>query len=1004
VQARIPVSTYRLQFNREFTFDEARALVEYFCALGVTDCYTSPVLKARAGSVHGYDIVDHSQVNPELGSEGALVEFARALREREMGLLVDVVPNHMCIASSENAWWQDLLENGPGSPLARYFDVDWNPPNPSLKNRVLLPILGDQFGRVLERQEVRVTYRDGAFRLEYWETQLPVAPRTATLVLRLALEGARALLDESHPHVLELESIITSLSHLPPRTETDPARLRERRREKEVVKRRLSNLVKESHEVRAAVYESLQRINGVKGRPESFDLLEQLISDQAYRLSFWRVASDEINYRRFFDINELAAVRVEERPVFTAVHEVVFRLVRQGLVTGLRVDHVDGLLDPFKYLADLQREVAGAARRTRPQGSRGDEDEARGEGDGREEDRYGRAEAGGGRGGESDERERRLPFYAVVEKILGHDELLRREWPVHGTTGYEFLNLLNGVFVDTSNAQAFRELYGDFTGARARFSDLIYECKRLILKAAMSSELHVLSRKLTRIAERHRYTRDFTQNSLHHALTEVIACFPVYRSYIRRTQNSVSPDDRLNINTAVTAAKRRNPAQDPSIFDFIASLLLLQDPKGTTAPERAERRDFALRFQQLTSPVTAKGLEDTAFYRFYPLASLNEVGGEPAIFGTPVERFHRRNQDRQETWPHALSATSTHDTKRGEDTRARINVLSEMPEEWNQALHRWREMNRPKKAALEGARAPDANEEYLFYQTLVGTWPLVGMDEGGHAEYVRRVQEYMLKALKEAKVHTSWINQNEEYERAVLDFVAAVLEPRSVGGGGNAFLEDFAEFQAATARAGMLNSLSQTLLKTTAPGVPDFYQGTELWALTLVDPDNRRPVDYRLRRALLATLQDVGRGDVTGFVEGLLERPEDGRVKMYLTARALDFRRARSEMFARGDYVPLRAAGRRAESVVSFARVLEDDAAIVVASRFFTRLDTVRSGTIGLSREAWGDTTLQLGELPGGRFRDVLTGREFEARAGGGALALAEVLSPLPVALLARAL
>jgi (1->4)-alpha-D-glucan 1-alpha-D-glucosylmutase len=973
VQARIPVSTYRLQFNRDFTFEQARALVPYFCDLGITDCYSSPVLKARPGSPHGYDIVDHAQVNPETGGEAALVEFARALREREMGLLVDVVPNHMCIASAENEWWQDLLENGPSSQFARYFDVDWNPPNPSLKNRVLLPILGDQFGRVLEREEVRVAYRDGAFQLHYWETQLPVAPRTATLVLRLALEGARALLDDAHPHILELESIITSLSHLPPRTETDPARLRERRREKEVVKRRLSNLVKESNEVRAAVFDALQRLNGQRGRPESFDALEELISDQAYRLSFWRVAADDINYRRFFDINELAAVRVEERPVFTAVHEVVLRLVRRGLVNGLRVDHVDGLLDPFKYLTDLQREAA-AARRTRKEEAR--EDVGDGAGD-----------AGGGR---------RLPFYVVVEKILGHDELLRREWPVAGTTGYDFMNLLNGVFVDTSNAQAFRELYGDFTGARVKFSDLIYECKRLILKAAMSSELYVLSRRLARIAERSRYTRDFTQNSLHHALTEVIACFPVYRSYIRRTQTSVSPDDRLNINTAISAAKRRNPAQDPSVFDLIASLLLLRDPKGTTPAERAERRDFALRFQQLTSPVTAKGLEDTAFYRFYPLASLNEVGGEPAIFGASLERFHRRNQDRQESWPHTLSATSTHDTKRGEDTRARINVLSEMPEDWNRALHRWREMNRRNKTTVEGAEAPDANEEYLFYQTLVGTWPLVGTnDEAARADYISRVAEYMVKALKEAKLHTSWINPNEEYERAVGDFIAATL-----GGGDNAdaFLEDFAAFQQLPARAGMLNSLSQTLLKATAPGVPDFYQGTELWAFTLVDPDNRRPVDYELRRRVLASLQEAGDGDVTEFVDGLLEQPEDGRVKMYVTARSLNFRRERGELFARGLYLPLRAAGRRADSVVSFARALDGDACIVVAARFFTRLGVGRAGTLALRREVWGDTSLPLGDLPHARYRDVFTGREFDA--ADGALALAQVLSPLPVALL----
>ena len=964
MQARIPVSTYRLQFNREFTFGQARALADYFEELGVTDYYSSPVLRAREGSMHGYDIVEHARVNPEAGGEEQLTSLLQLLRERGMGFVVDVVPNHMSIADAENRWWQDVLENGPGSPFARYFDIDWNPPNPTLRNRVLLPILGDQFGRVLERQELRVSYRDGAFFLNYWETQLPVAARSSTLVLRLALEGAGALLGDADPQLFELESIITALEHLPPRTETDPARLRERRREKEVVRRRLSTLVKESNEVRAAVHDALARLNGMKNRPESFDLLEELTGQQAYRLSFWRVASDEINYRRFFDVNELAALRVEERAVFNAAHEVVLRLVRRGLVTGLRVDHVDGLLDPLKYLHDLQREAAG------------------------------RGGASGNGGGEG--REAAAPFYVVVEKILGHDELLRRDWPVHGTTGYEFMNLLNGVFVDGSNAQALRELYAEFAGARIRFSDLVYECKRLILKAVMSSELYVLSRRLVRLAERRRDTRDFTHNSLHHALTEVIACFPVYRSYTRRTQDSVSPDDRLNINAAVRAARRRNPTQDPSVYDFIASLLLLKDPKGTGGQERAERRDFALRFQQLTSPVTAKGLEDTAFYRFYPLASLNEVGGEPALIGVSVERFHERNRDRQESWPHALSATSTHDTKRGEDTRARLNVLSEVPEEWNRALHRWREMNRARKSSVDGARAPDANEEYLLYQTLVGTWPSAPLDDESRAEYTRRLQEYMRKALKEAKFHTSWISPDEVYERAVSEFVAALLDPATSAD----FLRDFEEFQRLTCRAGLLNSLAQTLLKTCAPGVPDFYQGTELWAFTLVDPDNRRPVDYELRRRLLASLRDAGKGDLSEFAEGLLEQNDDGRVKMYVTARALNLRRECAELFARGAYMPLEASGRRAENVVAFARMHEGEAVVAVAGRFFTRLGVGREGPLRLTREDWGDTALALEGAGGGRFRDMLTGREFDA--SGGALEVGRLLSPLPVALLAR--
>jgi (1->4)-alpha-D-glucan 1-alpha-D-glucosylmutase len=982
VQARIPASTYRLQFNSQFTFEQAHALVPYFDELGVTDCYSSPVLRARAGSVHGYDVVDPTCLNPEVGTEEEFVAFARSLRERGMSVLMDVVPNHMCIAGSENRWWLDVLENGPSSPYARFFDIDWNPPNPDLRNRVLLPILGDQFGRVLENQEIKVTYRDGAFFANYWETTLPIAPRTSTLVLELALEELGRLSagrqsdggpGDPHPDMLELESILTSLRNLPPRTETDPARVRERFREKEVARRRLSALVRESNDARAAVHAALARLNGRKGKPRTFDQLAELISNQAYRLSYWRAASDEINYRRFFDINELAAVRVEERPVFTAVHEVVLRLMRQGLVTGLRVDHVDGLHDPSKYLSDLQRE-AGAALERAPSATRGDAEKA--------------GKAGGDDG---------PPCYVLVEKILGHDEQLRRDWPVHGTTGYEYLNLLNGVFVEESNGRAFRALYEEFVAAAVKFEDLLYYCKKLILRNAMSSELHVLSRRLGRVAQQSRYTRDFTLNSLQGALAEVIACFPVYRSYIRRKHDSVSADDRLRINEAVRAAKRRNQSQDPSIYDFISSVLLLEDPKGLSREEQTERRDFALRFQQLTSPVTAKGLEDTAFYRFYPLSSLNEVGGEPAIFGTPLARFHERNLDRRESWPHALSATSTHDTKRSEDVRARVNVLSEIPEEWNRAIYRWRELNRPRKTRVENGEAPDANEEYLLYQTLVGTWPLEEGDDAAHEQYVERIRRYMQKAIKEAKLHTSWINPDEEYERAVSEFVGVVLDR-----GSNArFLSDLAAFQRTTARAGMLNSLSQTLLKIAAPGVPDFFQGTEIWDFSLVDPDNRRPVDYDLRRRLLESLRSVEEGDRGRLVAELLDSSNDGRVKLYVTSRALNFRKARASLFAAGDYVAVEAEGGRSASVVAFARRRGEEEALAVAGRFFTRLGAGAGEGLRLEGAAWGETALRLeGVVVGRRFRDLFTGAEFDV--AGGRLPLASVLSPLPVALLER--
>ncbi|HEX8068978.1 MAG TPA: malto-oligosyltrehalose synthase [Pyrinomonadaceae bacterium] len=981
-QARIPVATYRLQFNQQFTFAQAHALVAYFDALGVSDIYSAPVLKARPGSLHGYDVVDHGQLNPEIGTEEEFAAFARELRARQLGLLMDVVPNHMNIAGSDNHWWLDVLENGPSSPYARFFDIDWQPPNPNLKNKVLLPILGDQYGRVIERQEIKLSYRGGSFYANYYETTLPVAPRTSTMILNLALADVRQRLPESDPDVLELESIITALTHLPPRTETDPARVRERRREYAVSKRRLANLVKQNGEVRHAVHEALQAMNGTKGRPATFDRLEKLLDEQAYRLSYWRVAADEINYRRFFDINELAAVRVEEQRVFHAVHEIIFRLMKQGLVTGLRVDHVDGLLNPEQYLTEVQREAAHALGAERA-----------------------RAAAAGGAqtvGARPAARATDRPCYIVVEKILGHDELLRREWPVHGTTGYDFMNLLNGVFVEQRNAQAFRELYADFTGGRVNFDDLLYQSKKLVLQVAMSSELHVLARKLDRISEQHRWSRDFTFNSLHGALAEVIACFPVYRTYIRRRHTSVNADDRLHITTAVRAAKRRNPALSGSLFDFIASVLLLDDPKGLTAAQKNERRDFVLRFQQLTSPVMAKGLEDTAFYRYYPLASLNEVGGEPAIFGVSVERFHRRNLDQLEAWPHTLAATATHDTKRGEDVRARINVLSEMPEEWNRALYRWRELNRARKESRDGAPVPDANEEYLLYQTLVGTWPLAPMDAEAHAAYVARLQDYMFKALKEAKLHTSWVNPEEDYEQAVRNFVAGVLAP----GDANKFLADFTEFQRVPACAGMLNSLAQVLLKAAAPGVPDFYQGTELWHFCLVDPDNRRPVDYELRQRLLASLAEQPEdADATAFVQQLAAAPEDGRLKLFVTTRALRYRRAHSDLFARGDYQPLFARGSHGEHVLSFARRHDGREVVALAGRFFVGLGAARAAQLALKPELWDDTVLPLGAHFGAaRYRDVLTGREFDAQDGPGGkeLKLADLLAPLPVALLER--
>ncbi|HMY76461.1 MAG TPA: malto-oligosyltrehalose synthase, partial [Blastocatellia bacterium] len=725
----------------------------------------------------------------ELGAKEAFVAFADELKARGMGLILDVVPNHMCIAGAGNRWWEDILENGLGSPFARFLDIDWRPPKANLHNKVLLPTLGEQYGRVLENQDLQLEYQRGKFLLRCYETRLPIAPKTTLPLLRMAWQKTREHLDEQHPHALELESIITALEHLPPRTTNDPAKRKERQREKEIIKRRLSTLTRQSRVIRRAIEETLRTYNGDKSDPQSFNALEELLADQSYRLCYWRVAADEINYRRFFDVNELAAIRVEEPAVFAEVHELVFQLMREGWVTGLRIDHIDGLFDPAGYLQALQRGAARTLRR-----------------------------ATGALSLQTIKNNQTQP-YVVAEKILEREEKLRTGRQVDGTTGYDFLNQLNGVFVEPQSGKLFRRLYERFTGLSVDFRDVVYDCKKLILRVAMSGELHVLARRLDRISEQHRYSRDFTLNSLQDALAEVVACFPVYRTYVRPADTDVSDEDRRAVQTAIRDAKRRNPALSPSLFDFLRALLLLEDPPGLTETQIAERREFVLRLQQLTGPVMAKGVEDTAFYRWFPLASLNEVGGSPAHFGETPVGFHRRNAERARDWPHAMLATATHDTKRGEDLRARLNVLSEFPARWYRAVRRWQKINQGNREQL-GDTAPMPifpNEEYLLYQTLLGVWPFDAdaIDES----LIERLEQYLTKALREAKIHSSWLSPNEDYEAALKNYARAMLAP------GSDFLRDFVEFQRPIAQAGIFNSLSQTLLKIASPGVPDFYQG-----------------------------------------------------------------------------------------------------------------------------------------------------------------------------------
>lgn len=957
---RLPTATYRLQFNASQTIAAVRSMLPYLEALGVSDLYASPISAARAGSNHGYDVVDPRRVNPELGTLDELRDLGHALRERGMGMILDLVPNHMCISDPANVWWQDVLENGPASPYASWFDIDWNPPKPDLRNKVLFPMLGAQYGWALEQHEliVGLDEPEGAFRLHYGPLVVPLAPKSWIHILEPALARLHERRGADAADVLELESILTAIGHLPSRSDLKPEQLRERQREKRIIKRRLTALLAASPHARDAVEDSLAGLNGGRDDPTELARLERLLDEQAYRLSFWRVAVDEINYRRFFDVNELAAIRVEDPQVFRAVHELTFQLVREGVVTGLRIDHVDGLRDPHGYLRDLQRELARAP-------------------------------------GTGDKGE---PFYVVVEKILLGDERLPDAWPVAGTTGYETLGLLDRVLTDPAGEASLRATWERFTRSTPYYDDVAYLSRKLVLEASLSSELTVLARKLDRISEQHRYTRDFTLNGLQDALREIIASFPVYRTYCRDDE-PVTETDREVIARAVEDALRRNPATNASLFEFIGVLLMLEPPPGLSEAQLEQRRDFAYRTQQLTSAVMAKGTEDTAFYRWFPLASLNEVGGEPDRFHIPLERFHDANRERVRRAPAGLVATSTHDTKRSEAVRARIRVLSELPDEWSAAVARWHEWNQPLMITRRGREMPDRAAEYLFYQTLVGTLP-PGADGSALPDgFVERLLRYMEKALREAKVHTSWVSPFEAYEAAVRDFVTRALQPDAP----SEFTRDVARFVDRVLRPGLWSCLSEVLLKITVPGVPDFYQGTEMWEYRLVDPDNRGPVDFGERQALLRALDEAEQREGPDLSCAFAARPEDPRMKLWVTSRLLRFRRREATLFHRGSYEPLAPGGERADHVISFARRVNERHVVVVAGRWFARVMEQDRAPIG--RPAWSDTTVAVPRAwASERYRDVLTGAEVPATAQGDVVLvpLAEAFSRLPLALLEK--
>ena len=1033
-QRRWPEATYRLQFDRDhFTFRDAADVVPYLGDLGASHVYAAPFLKARSGSAHGYAVTDYTRLDPGLGTAEDYEAFVAALRRHGMGLVLDVVPNHMSTAAGENRWWTDVLENGPSSPYADFFDVDWRPIKEELRNRILLPVLGQQFGDALEAGELQLGYRDGGLFVRYFDSEFPLDPRTYPAVLAHRLDDLRDGGTVDPDDLRELESIVTAAEHLPERTETAPDPVAERQREKEVIKDRLRRLAERSSQIADFLRQNIEQLNGRPGDPASFDALERILDGQAYRLAHWKAASDEINYRRFFDVNELAAVSMEEQRVFEASHAFVFDLLAKGEVDGLRIDHVDGLFDPLEYLWRLQWGYVRAVGRrscerlaveagepvahcSAPESRRNsppewEEVESRvlaalwPEVGGPSPAVLFGADAPSPREASEKASSAALPLYVVVEKILGPEEPLPPEWPVAGTTGYEFLNCANGLFVDPTGLRELVKLYRRFTREPGDFHEAAHACKLLILRVAMSSELYLLAHRLNRISERHRRSRDFTLNSLRTALREVLACFPVYRTYVGTA--GVTERDRKVIGRAVARAKRRNPAMDAAVFDFIQGVLLLEQPPGLGEAGRRQREFFVGRFQQVTSPVMAKGVEDTAFYRYYPLISINEVGSEPARADVSLARFHEENEWRRFHHPLSMTCLSTHDTKRSQDVRARINVLSEIPGVWRSAVNRWARLNRRFHRNVDGRPAPSRNDEYLFYQTLVGIWPLEPPSDAEHERLIERTAGFMEKATHEAKKHTSWISPDPEYDEAVGEFVRAVLRNAP----GNRFLEAFRPFHETVVDAGLYTALSQVLLQLTSPGVPDIYQGQELWDFSLVDPDNRRAVDYDLRRRLLGDLQTraaSGGEALLSLARELASSPRDPRLKLFVTWRALQCRREQADLFRSGRYVPLRAEGSRAHHVCAFAWHLAstehppERVAVVVAPRQLAHLafssDGARRASPLVGPSIWEDTRIVPPEPIGPTLVNRFTGQTCSLDGEQGRLA--EVLSDFPVALL----
>jgi (1->4)-alpha-D-glucan 1-alpha-D-glucosylmutase len=924
-----PTVTYRIQFNPAFGFRDAEGIVPYLAELGITDLYASPIFKAGKGSLHGYDVVDPNAINSELGTRADLDHLSEALHGRQMGWIQDIVPNHMAY-SYENQMLRDVLENGEASPYFHFFDIDWDHPDAGMKGRLLAPFLGRFYGVSLEDGEIKLTYDSNGLSICYSDRKFPLRIDSYVQVFSYHLALFKARLGENHPDFIQFLGLLDVLKTLSSSGESE-----ERAGQIRFIKRLLWEFYSNNGEIRQFVDSNIRTFNGIPGKAESFNLLDDLLGQQLFRLAFWKVGAEEIDYRRFFNINGLISLRVEDEDVFDHTHRLVMELLERGIFSGLRIDHVDGLYDPAAYLRRLREKLPQA--------------------------------------------------YLVVEKILAMDETVPIYWSVQGTTGYDFLNYVNGLFCDRANAKKLSTLYSNLTGSKHSYGHLLRETKRLIIRTDMAGDVANLAYRVRNISGRDRHGSDLTLYGLRRALTELLAGFPVYRTYTH--QSIVSEEDTQVIRQAVERARADNPVLLHELA-FLQRFLLLDFPGYLSYEERARWLEFTMEFQQHTGALMAKGFEDTMLYVYNRLLSLNEVGSNPGRFGCSGAQFHAFNAKRCKTWPHALSATATHDTKRGEDVRARINVLSEIPIEWKKNVRSWSRLNKTKKKRVRGMPAPDANDEYFLYQTLMGAWPF---GETEYPQFLERIKAYVVKAVREAKVHTAWLQPDMEYEEAYVSFVESILVPEE----SNVFLQELKPFQVKVAHYGVFNSLSQTLLKITAPGVPDFYQGTELWDLNLVDPDNRRPVDFGLRVQHLREIRRRIETDVLELIQELLAMKEDGRVKLFLIVQALKARKASADIFQKGTYKPLAVAGRFRKHLIAFARRDASAWSVTVVPRFLTTV--VEYGRLPLGPEIWQDTGVILPEQAPLLWRNVLTSQVLS---GGQTLWAGEIFQHFPVALL----